>query len=265
MIRRLGAARGWKGPRMTMEPAQEASAFPPTRWTLVSEVSAENEERRLAALQAFLELYHPVLVRFVRAHFGMSAEDGQDCVQDFVLDRILRKRLLDRADRERGRFRTFLCQSLSRYAIDRLRRLGAQKRLPLAGLVSLDHLREEEEPVVDTVVHDGFDREFFCGLVGEALRRMRHRCRTSDREALWTVFEERVLGQALEDTLPVPYARLLPRLGLESAAQAANLLIASKRMFERVLRGVLRDYEATDSGVSEELDRMWRVLSEGKS
>lgn len=234
--------------------------FPVTRWTWVDEAGQPDEELRLAALEAFLRLYRPALLAYMRRQFRLLPEDAEDCVQDFIVDKVIRQGLLSRADRERGRFRTFLCQAMNRFVIDRLRKEQARMRAPNHATVPLESLSEIELHRSVEAGDRDFDDAFFREAVHESLRRMQRRCVETNREVLWSLLQNRVLNQAFESGQPVPYDRLLPLLHLDSPDQAANLLTTAKRMFARTLRSVLHDYAATEDELNGELRLLERVL-----
>jgi len=235
------------------------SSFPVTRWTWVSEAVGSDEARRLAALEAFLRLYYPALLQHVIRQFRLANADAQDCLQDFMVDKVIRQGLLAHADRERGRFRTFLCQALNHFVIDRLRREQARKRAPTHDTVPLEMVPERELSERLAAAQEDFDRAFFQEAIQETLRRMRDRCRETNRAVLWELFEGRVLEQSWEQGQPVPYQKLVPLLGLDSATQAANLLTTARRLFIRTLRSVVRDYSAEEE-VGREITELRRLL-----
>jgi RNA polymerase sigma-70 factor (ECF subfamily) len=241
------------------ETESKDARFPVTRWTWVSEARGDDAGRRLAALEAFLHLYYPALLRHVTRQFQLANADAEDCLQDFLLDKVIRQGLLARADRERGRFRTFLCQALNHFVIYRQRREQARKRAPAHDTVPIETIPERE--LNDQLSgQEEFDRVFFLETVQETLRRMRERCHETDRAVLWELFERRVLERSWKQGQPVPYDKLVPLLGLDSASQAANLLTTAKRMFVRTLRSVLRDYTGGDPDLAVELQELRRRL-----
>lgn len=237
--------------------------FPATRWTWLAEAGDQDDEKRLAALEAFLKLYYPALLRYARLQFRLPPDRAQDCLHDFILDKVMRKGLLARADRERGRFRTFLCHALNHHLVDQMRRSAAQKRAPAEGTVDLDLLSEEEIHRRLQSGQEQFDHAFFHEAIHETLRRMKSRCLETDRQTLWAIFEGRVLGEVFDDQRPVSYKKLVPLLGLDSSLQAANLLISAKRLFVRTLRSVVRDYTHSDEELAGEWKELSRILNEG--
>ncbi|MGA2442423.1 MAG: sigma-70 family RNA polymerase sigma factor [Tepidisphaeraceae bacterium] len=57
----------------------------------------------------FYEVYHPLLLRYVRSH-DVEAHDAEDLVQDIFINKLRQAMTTFDFDRERGRFRTWLFQ-----------------------------------------------------------------------------------------------------------------------------------------------------------
>jgi Sigma-70 region 2 len=87
---------------------QEGGAsFQTTHWTLVLQAGqGEPSESRQKALSLFCESYWPPLYAFLR-HRRVAPADAQDLVQAFFVH-LFEKNILEHADREKGRLRTFL-------------------------------------------------------------------------------------------------------------------------------------------------------------
>lgn len=238
-----------------------AAPFPPTRWSVVESARTLNEEHRLAALERFLNAYYDALLSYTRRQFRLPEEMARDYLHEFILSRVIRKNLLALADRTRGRFRSFLVRTLNRFIIDELRKARAAKRSPEEPLASLDDTMIQALEDVSLPTQDSFDLEFARGVVQQALARMRSRCEATNRMDLWKVLQDRVLSETLEGGQPLPYDVLAALLGVGTPAQAANLLTTAKRMFGRVFKSVVRDYEADEASVEEEIKALRHALS----
>ena len=110
----------------TMHTLPGSSQFPTTRWTLV--VAAGNPHRKdsHSALVSLCESYWYPLYAYLRRR-GYPADQAQDLTQDFFL-RVLEGRYLDRADPEKGRFRSFLLTTIYLFLAHGEYRQRAQKR-----------------------------------------------------------------------------------------------------------------------------------------
>src|SRR5687768_11070903 len=84
--------------------------FPNTRWSVVLAARQQPSPESAAALEAICHAYWYPLYAYIRRQ-GHSAHDAQDLTQEFFC-RLLEKRWLDAADRDKGKLRTFLIVAL---------------------------------------------------------------------------------------------------------------------------------------------------------
>jgi RNA polymerase sigma factor (sigma-70 family) len=109
----------------------------------------ESAESAREALSGFCEAYWPPLYSFLR-HRGHSSADAQDLVQGFFAH-LLEQDALTRADRQKGRLRTFLLGSLQNFLFNEYDRTRAVKRGGGRQIVSIDeHLPEAEAAMFAT-------------------------------------------------------------------------------------------------------------------
>lgn len=101
-------------------------SFPTTHWTVVLNAASPAKAEGRAALVSLCEKYWYPLYAFVRRR-GYDREAARDLTQEFFV-RILEGRYLDRADPEKGRFRSFLLSSFRFFLSDEFDRAQAQKR-----------------------------------------------------------------------------------------------------------------------------------------
>ena len=125
------------------------AAFQTTHWTVVLRASEAESTQSAQALATFCEAYWPPLYAFVRRR-GYSPPNAQDLVQGFFAY-VLAKETLSRADREKGRLRTFLLTSLHNFLMHERDRSQTKKRGGGHQIVSIDeHLVEVEASMMDT-------------------------------------------------------------------------------------------------------------------
>ena len=109
----------------------------------------ESAESAHEALSGFCEAYWPPLYSFLR-HRGYPSADAQDLVQGFFAH-LLEQDTLTRADRQKGRLRTFLLGSLQNFLFNEYERARALKRGGGRQIVSIDeHLPEAEAAMFAT-------------------------------------------------------------------------------------------------------------------
>ena len=104
------------------------AAFQATHWTLILRArQSDPTETAREALSDFCEAYWPPLYTFLRLR-GHASPEAQDLVQSFFVH-LLEKNTLSRADKEKGRLRTFLLGSLQNFLCNEYDRSSqAQKR-----------------------------------------------------------------------------------------------------------------------------------------
>jgi RNA polymerase sigma-70 factor (ECF subfamily) len=219
----------------------QSSNFPSTRWSLVKQAETASSEDGFRALGELLERYRRVLVRYLVVARRYPPDRAEDIVQAFVYDKILQGKLIRQANRNRGKFRTFLLTSLNRYAIDFLRRERAARRHPgEAGLLPLD---EFEEIIADEgSLKQSFDIEWARQIIARTLEQVREECLQKKRDDIWHVFHARVVLPLLSGEPPQPYESLLGEMRSGSPRKAQNALITGKRMFQRHLNDIVLDY-----------------------
>ena len=100
--------------------------FPNTRWSVVLAATQRPSPESAAALEAICHAYWYPLYAYVR-RCGHSAHDAQDLTQGFFC-RLLEKRWLDSAKRDKGKLRTFLIVALKNFMSKEWRRAAAQRR-----------------------------------------------------------------------------------------------------------------------------------------
>ena len=252
----------------TTAAAPRSARFLPTSWTMILAAgggSNEGAAEREKALSALLRQYAPTVQHYVITRFGFSPDEAEDLVQGFVLDKVLKRDLIGRARRERGKFRTFLLHAVNQYVFDHLRSLNAKKRIPQEMLVALDAdggLSDVPSADPGEPGAEAFDLAFVRQVLAEAVQRCHEHCRKRGMMDVWNIFHHRVLAPVLEGSAPRDFEQVAQELGLASSTQAHNRLVTAKRMFRRELRMLVIDYSETAQQVDEEI-AMFRRLLEG--
>jgi RNA polymerase sigma factor (sigma-70 family) len=125
------------------------SVFSPTRVSLLAALRDGDSKVQQQALGSLCEIYWYPLYCYAR-RYGLSSEDAQDVVQDFLSHAVERK-VFERADPGRGRLRAFLLGGLKHQISEWRREQRAEKRGGGVTLLSLSAAQSEEryssEPV----------------------------------------------------------------------------------------------------------------------
>jgi RNA polymerase sigma-70 factor (ECF subfamily) len=93
--------------------SRQAQAFATTHWSAVLAAGEKDSPHAHAALEQLCRTYWYPLYAYVRRK-GHSAEDAQDLTQEFFA-RLLARNYLTVADRNKGKFRSFLLGALEHF------------------------------------------------------------------------------------------------------------------------------------------------------
>ena len=121
-----------------MTAASNVASFPATPWSLVARASRAGGDDRRESLGLLLQRYLPALRTHLVVARQVGAERADDLLQGFVADKVVEQDLIAAAERERGKFRSFLRVALNRYVVDQRRREHAARRHAPGEQVPLD-------------------------------------------------------------------------------------------------------------------------------
>jgi len=206
-----------------------------------------------------LARYLPALRAHLLHRKRLTPEQVDDLLQSFIAEKVLERNLIGRAQRGRGKFRTFLCTALDNYVLNKLRDQSARKRQP-ASLLSLAEQDDHDMRRASSDEVDVFDIAWARELLRESLRRFREECASSGRLDICAIFDGRIVRPLLDGAEPTSYEQLQREYALASPLQAANLLATGKRSFVRIMRQTIAEY-AGEQAVDEEIDELVRILS----
>ncbi len=144
--------------------------FHTTRWTDVLQARQESG----TALEELCQRYWYPVYAFIRRR-GQSTCEAEDLTQEFFA-RLLAKRWLDAAEKDRGKFRTFLMMAVKRFLANEWDRSRRLKRGGDAPTLSLDMVDAERRFVAE-VDNSGdeyllYDRGWALTLLAQTLRRL---------------------------------------------------------------------------------------------
>jgi RNA polymerase sigma-70 factor (ECF subfamily) len=144
-------------------------AFPTTRWSLLAQATIHGDAAQKQAWADFYRRYREPVAGFIRRQCADQSH-AEDLTQEFFIH-LVEQSTLQRADRLRGRFRSFLLGALTRFLVRDRTRSEAAKRGSGAANLSFDALTPGAgEPAVPAEVAQAFDREWARDLMVRARR-----------------------------------------------------------------------------------------------
>jgi RNA polymerase sigma-70 factor (ECF subfamily) len=244
----------------------QSDLFAPTHWSVILAAGRSEADPELAraALAQLCQTYWAPLYSFVRSR-GYAVEDAQDLTQSFFAY-LIEHKIYARADRQKGKFRSFLLASLKNFlghAYDReqtLKRGGSLDFLPLddARAEAAESLFQTHfvsaEPAGEERV---FERSWAEALVGAGLERLAAEQKVEGKEKLFGKLRIFLAGSA--DPLPT-YDDLAVRLSLPASTLRSQVSRLRAR-YREFLRAEVRRTVDTDAEVDGELHELFRVLT----
>jgi RNA polymerase sigma factor (sigma-70 family) len=240
----------------TMHTLPGPSQFPTTRWSLVVAAGDPQRKEARSALVSLCENYWYPLYAYLRRR-GYRADEAQDLTQEFFI-RVLEGRYLDRADPEKGRFRSFILTSLKFFVADEEDRQRARKRgggmvVPLE--FSSGEERYQREPAHDETPERIFERRWALSLIDRVVEKLREEFVQHGRPEHFERLKVFLLGQS-----DAPYAALAREMNTSEGALKVAIHRLRKR-YRELFRQEIADTVADPVEVESELRYLAAVLT----
>ena len=229
------------------------SRFQTTSWSLVAAAAGRPTTQARAALATLCKTYwHPVY-SFVRRS-GYQPDQAQDLTQGFFMV-LLEKNYVGDADRQRGRFRSFLLTSVKHFLANERDRAQALKRGGGQLLVPVDWIEAEgwyaPTAIELSTPESLFERRWALSLLAQVMVRLREEFAQSGKAEQF----ETMSAFLNCDPEGAPYEPVAAELGMSAGA----LRVAVHRM-RRAYRKILRAEIAETVSTPEEIDEEIRFL-----
>jgi RNA polymerase sigma-70 factor (ECF subfamily) len=232
--------------------------FTATHWSVVLAARDGDSTRARAAMEALCRAYWYPLYAFVR-RMGRSPHDAEDSVQGFFAV-CLEKNYLAAAQKEKGRFRSFLLLALKRFLAKERDKSRAHKRGGGQKPIALDSLSAEQRYAVEPAEHLSadklFERRWALTLLELVLSRLRDEQAAAGRLGAFEELKEFLLAGGRG----TPYQEVAARLGLSEGAVKVAVHRLRQR-FRELLEEEIGNTVADPEEVEEERRYLLAVLS----
>lgn len=210
--------------------------FGPTRWTLVLRAQGETPEARTALGELCEAYYRPVFQFLCRE--GRPEDAARELAQEFFA-RILQRGELGAAQRESGRFRSYLLGAVKHFLSDRR---DHERRLKRGGGVSPESLDADEsgdseakhaiqvEDLQARVPDAYFDRQWALAIMDRALQATQEEFESAGKGKQFEELKPWLAG----DTDRLSQAEVAARLGWSETAVKVAVHRMRKRFRETV-------------------------------
>ena len=235
--------------------------FLTTHWSLIENVVASDDDKNRALIELLLKKYWKPVYCYLRRR-GYGNEEAKDLTQGFFHEIVLGRKLIEKAERAKGRFRSFLLIALNRYLINIRHEQGAKRFIPKTKIVSTNIVDILDLPEVVTTLtpEDSFTYAWVSALLEQVLVELKAEYDKSDKMVHWQVFRDRVLRPIMKGSDAPALEAICKKYGISDTVRASNMMVTVKRRFQTLLRQHLRNSVMSDKEANEELAEIRRFL-----
>jgi DNA-directed RNA polymerase specialized sigma24 family protein len=231
--------------------------FCTTHWSVVLAAGGGDSESSRGALETLCRGYwYPIYV-YVRRK-GHNPDDAQELTQEFFAQ-LIAKHHLKQADRNKGRFRTFLLATLEHFLAREWSRAHRQKRGGQFNFISLDEKSAEERYRIEPADNDTPEKKFLRQWALTVLRRtmdeLERECEASGKKALFEQVRPLLAGNRERDA----YGGIALRLEMGEGAVRVAVHRLRQRYGELLRREISQTVEGPEE-VEEELRYLLAAL-----
>jgi RNA polymerase sigma factor (sigma-70 family) len=232
--------------------------FATTHWSLVG-AARPNEVSRTRAREALEELcraYWYPLYAFVRSR-GYSAVDAQDLTQAFFAQ-IIETGGFASADRQRGRFRSYLLGAMKHFLANEWHQAQTQKRGGRVQFIEFNALDPEARYAGASEQSDNpellFDREWALQTIAGALHELRDEMAKAGKSEQFEELKGSLTGE--DDS---PRDQIAARLNMSDGAVKVAVHRLRQR-YRKLLRAAIAETVSNEADLEDELRYLIAVL-----
>ncbi len=232
--------------------------FATTHWSLVG-AAKPDEARQTRAREALEELcraYWYPLYAFVRSR-GYSAVDAQDLTQAFFA-RIIETGGFASADRERGRFRSYLLGAMKHFLANEWHRARTQKRGGQVQFIEWDAVDLESRYAGASKQSDNpehlFDREWALETTAGALHALRDEMVKAGKSEQFDALKGSLTGEDAP-----PREEIAARLDMSEGAVKVAVHRLRQR-YRKLLRAAIVETVSSEANLDDEMRYLLAVL-----
>lgn len=232
--------------------------FNSTHWSVVLAAGGSKSPEADGALEKLCSTYWYPLYAYLRRK-GHSPEDSQDLVQEFFA-RLLEKDLLAKADRNLGKFRSFLLGCLENFLLNEWQKSRAAKRGSGQTPISLDEVDAEERYRMESATEETpatlYEKSWARVVLDTAQRRLRQEYESSGQSSRYEKLRDLLTARPDAES----YASIAAQLKVSESAVAA-IIHRFRQRYGELVRQAIAETVSTASEVDEELRHLLSLAS----
>ena len=239
------------------QPVVGSPAFMTTHWSMIIVAGSQSNPEADKALEQLCRIYWYPLYAFVRRR-GYPSEKAQDLTQEFFV-KLLEKEFFGTADRNRGKFRTFLLAALKNFLAHQSEKERAAKRGGDRIHFSIHAVEGEKrylaEPIENMTPDKLYEKRWATTVIEQALQDLRTEYGQTGKQALFERLKDHVWGDK-----SVSYAGIAEEFNMNEGSVKAAAFRLRKR-FAQALRQVISNTVHSPEAVEEELKTLIEAFS----
>lgn len=246
-----------------MTSASGPRRFVTTHWSLVAAARRDEvgQTRAREALEELCRLYWFPLYAFVRS-CGYSAADAQDLTQSFFA-RIIETGGFQSADRERGRFRSYLLGAMKHFLANEWHRAKTQKRGGRMRFIEWDALDPEGRYTEASQQWENpehrFDCEWALQIVSASLKALRDEMVDAGKRDRFDLLKGSLTGEG-----ELSREEVAARLGISEGAVKVAVHRLRQR-YRELLRAAIAETVSNEADLNDEMRYLVEVLRRRRS
>jgi len=254
-----------KGPYQTTMGGSHG-AFLTTEWTVIDHIRSGDKSSSAVLMNDMLKKYWKPAYCYLRRK-GYDNEQAKDLTQGFFQEIVLKRALIEHADKSRGRFRTFLLTALQQYIAEVQRRQNFRKAKPKGFLLSLDEMNSSQMPEAPAEFspEDSYHYAWAAQLLDQLLEEVEAKCRADGKAIHWQVFHDKILKPIMEGTDAPSMEEICRQYDIESPGKASNMIVTVNRRFRATLTRRIRRSVVQDCDVDEEFQELVEIFAKGSA
>ncbi len=212
-----------------------------------------------AALAELCKTYWYPLYAYVRRS-GYSEEDAQDLTQEFFT-RFLARGYFARAERKRGRFRTFLLSSMKNFLTEEWHKRTREKRGGGRQIVSFDEQDAEgrylAEPVENVTPEIIYEKRWASTLLNRVTANLREEFKVRRKGEMFELLSQFLWDREADS---IPYEEVAHKLK-RSVGSVKVAVHRIRQRYRELLRAEIADTVARSDEIDGELRHLISVIS----
>jgi RNA polymerase sigma factor (sigma-70 family) len=236
----------------------DTSRFATTHWSVVLAAGDSSSSQHEQALNSLCQTYWFPLYAYLRRQ-GHDPQKTEDYIQSF-LAYIIEKCALGRADRNRGKFRSFLLASLKNFISNEWDYAHSQKRGGHKRILSLDTMTAETRYGIEPVDHLSpdklFERSWAVTVLQNALDQLKKESTRESRERIFDHLVNNLTGKVDSTS----YKEAAANLDMtEEAVKSAVYRL--RRRYRELVRAEIAQTVATEKQIEDEISELFSALA----